>query len=247
MICPNCKQETVPALFCHACDAYLPNPAAGAKASVARRFGALVLDSIVIGVVFIVVFLLSAGTGSSIGANEAGFGAFFFTFFWAAVGYTIFALWFLAQGKTPGKWLVGMRAADKSNGSLPGLGRMLVREIIGKFFSGLFLGLGYFWAIFDKDAQAWHDKIAGTVVLRQPVPAPAFSSPSIAGPTQPQPGPTAANVPPSIGTGAATHVIAPSPTPAAGESRFCGGCGRAAEPGSKFCRSCGASLNLNPV
>ncbi len=33
--------------------------------------------------------------------------------------------------------------------------------------SKLFLGLGFFWAIWDKDGQAWHDKIAGTVVLRK--------------------------------------------------------------------------------
>ena len=56
---------------------------------------------------------------------------------------------------------MGIRAANKSNGNSPGLGRMLVREIIGKVLSGIILGLGYFWAIFDKDAQAWHDKIAG--------------------------------------------------------------------------------------
>lgn len=170
MVCSNCKQETVPALFCHACDAYLPNPAAGAKAGVARRLGALVLDNIVIWAFFFVVLLISAGVGSAVGGRDAAAGGFFFTFFWAAVAYTIFALWFLAQGKTPGKWLVGIRAADKSNGNSPGLGRMLVREIIGKVLSGIILGLGYFWAIFDKDAQAWHDKIAGTVVLRQPAP-----------------------------------------------------------------------------
>jgi uncharacterized RDD family membrane protein YckC len=29
------------------------------------------------------------------------------------------------------------------------------------------LGLGYFWAIWDKDNQAWHDKIAGTVVVKE--------------------------------------------------------------------------------
>jgi hypothetical protein len=42
---------------------------------------------------------------------------------------------------------------------------MLVGEVFGKFVSGLFMGIGYFWAIWDKDGQAWHDKIAGTVVV----------------------------------------------------------------------------------
>lgn len=44
---------------------------------------------------------------------------------------------------------------------------MILRETIGKFLSGLVLGLGYFWAIWDKDSQAWHDKIAGTVVIKR--------------------------------------------------------------------------------
>jgi uncharacterized RDD family membrane protein YckC len=43
---------------------------------------------------------------------------------------------------------------------------MLVRETVGKIISGFFLALGYFWAIFDRDSQAWHDKIAGTTVLK---------------------------------------------------------------------------------
>jgi len=53
----------------------------------------------------------------------------------------------------------------KSNGEKATFGTMFLREIIGKFISSLFFGLGYFWAIWDKDRQAWHDKIAGTYVL----------------------------------------------------------------------------------
>ena len=28
--------------------------------------------------------------------------------------------------------------------------------------------LGFFWIAFDRDKQSWHDKIAGTVVVRSP-------------------------------------------------------------------------------
>jgi uncharacterized RDD family membrane protein YckC len=28
------------------------------------------------------------------------------------------------------------------------------------------LGLGFLWIAFDKRKQAWHDKLAGTVVIR---------------------------------------------------------------------------------
>jgi uncharacterized RDD family membrane protein YckC len=36
------------------------------------------------------------------------------------------------------------------------------------FLSLAVAGLGFFWIAFDPGNQAWHDKIAGTVVVRVP-------------------------------------------------------------------------------
>jgi uncharacterized RDD family membrane protein YckC len=30
------------------------------------------------------------------------------------------------------------------------------------------VGLGFFWMLFDPNRQTWHDKIAGTIVVRVP-------------------------------------------------------------------------------
>jgi len=30
------------------------------------------------------------------------------------------------------------------------------------------IGLGFFWIAWDREKQAWHDKIAGTLVVRMP-------------------------------------------------------------------------------
>jgi uncharacterized RDD family membrane protein YckC len=43
----------------------------------------------------------------------------------------------------------------------------LVR-ILAAIFSALILFLGFFWIGWDRSKQAWHDKIAGTVVVRLP-------------------------------------------------------------------------------
>lgn len=43
----------------------------------------------------------------------------------------------------------------------------LVRSI-GAFFGVAAFGLGYFWAAWDDERQGWHDKLAGTVVVRVP-------------------------------------------------------------------------------
>ena len=142
----------------------------GTKASVPSRFGAFLLD----GVVFVTVLLVLALIAISAGVNvrsfyqDYGLETFLIVFFGAEFAYLLFLLWFLARGQTPGKWLMDIRAVDKRNGSRPGLGRMLLRETLGKCVSGCFFGLGWLWAIWDRDAQAWHDKIVRTVVLYRP-------------------------------------------------------------------------------
>ncbi len=233
MICPGCNRETEPSLFCHYCDVYIPDPAVGTRSGVTRRFAAQVLDGVAVWVILLLVLIFAGVAGAA--SESAGFSLI--TAFWAVLGYTIFALWFLSQGRTPGKWLVGIRVVDKRQGFNPGLGRMLVREIIGKFVSGFFLGFGYFWAVFDRDGQAWHDKIAGTVVVRrprhQPFPAPA---PSLQ--VTSAPGGVVQGTP--AGKSGPTELPV-SPVPAPGAGHFCGECGAKVEPGSRFCEICGAA------
>ena len=48
---------------------------------------------------------------------------------------------------------------------------------LGCFLSLAVAGLGFFWIAFDGAKQAWHDKIAGTVVVRIPKAIPAAAPP----------------------------------------------------------------------
>ncbi len=164
--CSTCKVESGPTLFCHVCDNYLPNPATGLKAGLARRFMAVILDDVlaIVLIVLSVRWLIAVDwSGSSfeivIGLVSA----------LALITYQVAFFVALSVGMTPGKWILGIRVVDKRNGAIPGLGRMFVREVVGKIISGFFAGLGFFWAIWDRDSQAWHDKIAGTVVVRRDV------------------------------------------------------------------------------
>jgi uncharacterized RDD family membrane protein YckC len=73
------------------------------------------------------------------------------------------ALWWLFQG-TPGKLLLGCRIVDARDGGRPRLWQVLVR-LLGYGLSALPLGLGFLWMIWDKRHQAWHDKLARTLVV----------------------------------------------------------------------------------
>jgi uncharacterized RDD family membrane protein YckC len=178
MLCPNCRRETEAGFFCHVCDAYVTNPSVGSNAGIPRRLGAQILDIATRWVVLAVIGVGSCAMGSvgiGVGVRAPrqpdlilGAGTFLTSFLLAFMAYVTFLLWFLAQGQTPGKWLVGIRVTDKSEGNRPGLARMLIRETIGKFVSGFVFRLGYLRAIWDRETRAWHDKIAGIFVTRQP-------------------------------------------------------------------------------
>ncbi|MDF2182512.1 RDD family protein [Neptuniibacter sp. CAU 1671] len=74
-----------------------------------------------------------------------------------------FWLRFLA---TPGKLLTGLKIVDANTGS-----RMHLRQAVIRYISYplamLPLGLGIFWILRDRKKQGWHDKLAGTVVIRE--------------------------------------------------------------------------------
>jgi uncharacterized RDD family membrane protein YckC len=82
----------------------------------------------------------------------------------AAASLAVLAFWYYKQA-TPGKIVFESRIVDAKTG-----GKMSAGQIVGRYFayivSALPLGLGFFWIAFDAKKQGWHDKLAGTVVVR---------------------------------------------------------------------------------
>jgi uncharacterized RDD family membrane protein YckC len=74
-------------------------------------------------------------------------------------------LWKL-KGATIGGIIFGIKVV-RSDGRPMEWTTALVRAL-ACFFSLLVAGLGFIWIGFDKEKQGWHDKIAGTVVVRLP-------------------------------------------------------------------------------
>lgn len=74
-------------------------------------------------------------------------------------------LFWLKKQATPGKIAVSVRVVDARTGKT-----MSVTQSISRYFayfvSFLPLGLGFLWVAFDKKKQGWHDKLAGTVVIK---------------------------------------------------------------------------------
>ena len=69
-------------------------------------------------------------------------------------------------GQTWGRRLVGIKVIASDTGGAPGWGKAIGRQLFANFISANVVYLGYLWMIWDRDKQTWHDKVAGTFVVR---------------------------------------------------------------------------------
>ena len=70
------------------------------------------------------------------------------------------------KGTTIGGIVCHLRVV-RSDGRMLRFTEALVRGL-SAIFSVAVAGLGWFWMLWDPDRQTWHDKIAGTIVVRVP-------------------------------------------------------------------------------
>lgn len=128
-------------------DSYIDAP----LASIESRLGALIIDSIILGAV--------AGAGFLGTRHGAGAGLGFFI----GIAYQWF---FLTQnnGQTLGKMLMGIRVIKRNGAPLQATDAIL--RYLGYYLNSAILMLGWLWASWDEDRQGWHDKLAGTIVVK---------------------------------------------------------------------------------
>lgn len=73
--------------------------------------------------------------------------------------------WWLKYKATPGKMLFSLSVVDEKTGNALTPKQGIVRYA-AYYVSLLPLAIGFIWAAYDSKKQGWHDKIAGTVVVR---------------------------------------------------------------------------------
>jgi uncharacterized RDD family membrane protein YckC len=77
----------------------------------------------------------------------------------------IYSVFFVSlKGATPGKMLLKMKIVDR-NYAKPTFWRVLLRESVGKYVSGLLLLISGLMVIFQKQKRSLHDFIADTYVI----------------------------------------------------------------------------------
>jgi uncharacterized RDD family membrane protein YckC len=127
------------------------------------RVGAALIDTLLL--LFITVPLVTLIYGRQDWASTGWVqGPVDFLINWLLPGVAVVIFWIYRQA-TPGKIAIGARIVDAQTGAKPGTGQ-LVGRYLGYYVSIIPLMLGILWVAFDPRKQGWHDKLAGTVVVR---------------------------------------------------------------------------------
>lgn len=144
------------------------------KASFVERLLAWLVDTVVLAVlagVLMLVFSLLIGLGSGSESNVIAF----LTATLLVVGLVVLAfLQFLyfgyfwsKGGSSPGMKLFRIKVIRRKTGAPVSFARAGLRGSLGYWISTVVFYLGYIWAAFDADDEAWHDKIFDTWVVSQ--------------------------------------------------------------------------------
>ena len=149
-----------------------PSPTASGYAGFWIRVVAYIIDSIIVGAV---TFGLIKATGvitvlcpegvtnaSDPSCGPTQISPLFYVILLVPVLYYI-VLW--AYGGTLGQRVLGMRVVNAATGADLGLARALLRYV-GFIIATIPIYIGLIWVGFDPRKQGWHDKIAGSFVVR---------------------------------------------------------------------------------
>jgi uncharacterized RDD family membrane protein YckC len=131
--------------------------------SVARRFGAILIDGIIVNIVVLPLVILLAGfSGITHVGLSSGFNALIYLIqYLLPASYEIILI--AAYGATFGKMLMKIKVVTAEGGRIS-YGRSIGRYF-AKMLSGLILCIGYLMAIWDEEKRALHDRLCKTRVI----------------------------------------------------------------------------------
>ena len=146
-VCPHCNTPGQESLFCNSCSRYMPDSTGSVeKVTYNRRFwGTYLLE----GLLFLVTLI---------------------------IGWYIWLAFTAKTSQSPAKRLLDVYVLDIQTGQPITAGRVWVREVLVKQLLVTLIGavigvasiVDSIWVLFDKNRQALHDKVVGTVVVYAP-------------------------------------------------------------------------------
>lgn len=127
------------------------------------RVLASLVDTLLLMIVIAPIALTFFGTGFFTGTAELGLVGNLINYILPAV---VIILFWIYKSATPGKMICGIEIIDEKTGGKLSPGQSILRYV-GYYVSSIVLLLGFLWVIWDGKKQGWHDKMAGTLVVKK--------------------------------------------------------------------------------
>lgn len=132
------------------------------RAGVARRVAALAYDLMLLAAL---LFIFTLTLFALRGGREIAPGTVWFQLCLAAIVVIFFAGFWVHGGQTLGMRAWRLHVVDAAGGPVRWPAALL------RFAAGLLsilpAGLGLWWAAFDREGRAWHDRLSGTRLVRE--------------------------------------------------------------------------------
>ncbi|WP_422136281.1 RDD family protein [Endozoicomonas sp. ALD040] len=128
------------------------------------RFWATLIDTLVLIIITLPLAMMIDGNQMTMKDSKQLLDPVDIMINWLFPAMAVVLFWHY-KSATPGKMLITMKVVDEKTGLAPSLSQSIIRYL-AYFISILPLFLGFFWIVVDKKRQGWHDKIAGTVVIK---------------------------------------------------------------------------------
>jgi uncharacterized RDD family membrane protein YckC len=128
------------------------------------RVWASIIDTFLFALIIIPAVLMIYGVDEYLKNERLFLGTADFVLQMVLPAVAVIAFW-VYKSATPGKMAIHARIVDARTGAPASTGQ-LVGRYLGYYLSLIPLGLGFIWVAFDAKKQGFHDKLAGTVVVR---------------------------------------------------------------------------------
>lgn len=126
---------------------------------------ATLIDTLVLVIVTWPLLLMFYDVDTPITTREMATDTAYIVISYIIPSVAVIVLW-LKYRATPGKMLFRAEVVDAQSLAAMSPGQSILRYF-AYIASWLPLFIGFFWIAFDERKQGWHDKIAGTVVIRR--------------------------------------------------------------------------------
>ena len=135
------------------------------------RLIAYLIDNIALAVIALVVMVVFGGFTGIMAAGEnwfmsllAGTAAFVMIATLFLLQFLYFGWYWSSDGQSVGMKVTNVRVVRRGSEEKVSFIRGGLRGTLGYYISGFLFSLGYLWALFDGNKEAWHDKLFDTWV-----------------------------------------------------------------------------------